>query len=48
MVGHTIRCNNCMHSFDSDDDLKILYDDGEYYKGCPFCETDDYLMDLDE
>ena len=40
------RCNNCMTYFESDDDLIVLDDDGEKYKGCPECKTDGYLFDL--
>lgn len=50
------RCNNCMKVFSDDSQLEILEDvcfsiDGEnnleFYKGCPDCKTDAYLMDLD-
>jgi hypothetical protein len=43
-----VRCNNCMEVFEDDDYLKILEDDGEFFKGCPVCLTDEYLMDLEE
>ena len=50
----TIRCNQCMKVFYSEDDLELLPDTPEdplgeilYYKGCPTCKTDAYLMDLD-
>lgn len=42
-----IRCNNCMTVFESDEDLKLMDDDGEYINACPHCETDSYLMDLE-
>ena len=45
-----VRCNNCMCLFE-EDDLVLLEEgegeDVEYYKGCPNCLTDGYLMDLD-
>lgn len=41
-----VRCNNTMKEYD-EDDLIMLEDDGEYYKGCPCCQTDAYLMDLE-
>lgn len=43
----TCRCNNCMRMFEDDDDLKLFCDNGEYYKGCPDCGTDEYLMDME-
>lgn len=42
-----VRCNNCMSVFDSDDDLELLPDGKEWFKGCPKCKTDGYLMDLE-
>jgi len=49
------RCNNCMKVFSDDSQLEILEsvyfpsmeNDPEFYKGCPDCKTDAYLMDLD-
>ena len=41
----SVRCNNCMTVFESDNDLALLYD-GEWFKGCPWCGTDEHLMDL--
>ena len=46
-----IRCNNCMREFENEEDLKTLTDlskrEIEYYKGCPECLTDEYLMDIE-
>ena len=52
-----VRCNNCYHYYydeilgdeRNDNTLKMLFDEEfkEFYKGCPVCETDDYLMDID-
>ena len=51
-VENTVRCNNCYWE-DCEDNLKTFVDMSEhigkeiyYYKGCPNCETDDYLMDI--
>lgn len=51
-VENTVRCNNCNWE-DCEDNLKTFVDMSEhigkeiyYYKGCPNCETDDYLMDI--
>lgn len=51
-VENTVRCNNCDWE-DCEDNLKTFVDMSEhvgkeiyYYKGCPNCETDDYLMDI--
>ena len=40
----TIRCNNC-YWVGQEDDLKQLEDE---INGCPNCETDGYLMDIEE
>lgn len=53
---YRIRCNNCWSHFVDDENLKILsekldsscVDDFEFFKGCPLCETDEYLMDLEQ
>ena len=48
-----IRCNNCYKIFNNDEDLEMLCDfkdteRPEFYKGCPDCKTDGYLMDIKE
>jgi Zn finger protein HypA/HybF involved in hydrogenase expression len=40
-----IKCNDCQF-IGEEDDLKILKDNTEYFKGCPNCKTDSYLMDV--
>ena len=46
------RCNNCFTYYyddlrDYDDETLALFPDGNcFYKGCPICETDDYLIDI--
>lgn len=51
-----IICNNCLAEFKDEDDLILLSESNpdnpedktlDYYKGCPICKTDAYLMDLD-
>lgn len=42
----TCRCNWCMRSFESDDGLEIMEDGGGWFRGCPDCGTDAYLMDV--
>jgi hypothetical protein len=51
-----IRCNNCFHYYydeitdeRNNNSLKIFFDSDnkEFFKGCPDCETDEYLMDID-
>ena len=46
-----IRCNNCYKEFIDEEDLQILTDTSkkevEYYKGCPICKTDSFLMDIE-
>lgn len=45
-----IRCNNCMTEFDSEEDLEMVIDkfDNQKVLGCPICNTDSYLMDIEE
>lgn len=44
-----IRCNNCMKIFEDDEHLPVLKNEsGEEYAGCDKCNTDAYLMDMDE
>jgi Pyruvate/2-oxoacid:ferredoxin oxidoreductase delta subunit len=51
-----VRCNNCYHYYydeitdeRNNNSLKIFFDNDneEFFKGCPVCETDNYLMDID-
>ena len=47
-----IRCNNCYWEGE-EEDLKDFVDleskkEVLYFKGCPNCKTDEYLMDLVE
>lgn len=47
-MDYETRCNNCMTYFVNDNGLETLTDHhGEQYKGCPKCETDEYLMELE-
>lgn len=49
----TVRCNNCYWT-GVEDELQTFVDlsdqlvghDINYFKGCPECKTDDYLIDL--
>ena len=49
-----VRCNNCEWE-GYEEDLQIFTDlsdnnvshDIHYFKGCPNCKTDDYLMDIE-
>lgn len=54
MIEEYIRCNNCMW-VGMEEDLKLLSEENEYnpedktlywFKGCPDCMTDSYLMDI--
>ena len=41
------RCTNCEKEFIDDDDLTVLDESKEnFYRGCPECQTDEYLMDV--
>lgn len=42
------RCNNCMRVFGDDSELELFRDEDEWFKGCPDCKTDGYLMDVGE
>lgn len=46
-MGYQTRCNNCYTYFVNDNGLELFKDNEGYFKGCPKCETDAYLMDLD-
>ena len=41
-----VKCNDCQF-IGEEDDLEILKDNTEYFKGCPNCKTDSYLMDIE-
>ncbi len=41
---NTIRCNNCYKEFENEDELILIERGGEYFKACPECKTDNYLM----
>lgn len=41
-----VKCNACQF-IGEEDDLKILKENTEYFKGCPNCKTDAYLMDIE-
>ena len=43
-----VICNMCMKTFKDDDELKLMEDQNGYFKGCPTCKTDGYLMDIEE
>ena len=51
---YEVRCNNCGWE-GYENDLKLFTDlsdnnvshDIQYFKGCPECKTDDYLMDIE-
>lgn len=41
-----VKCTNCERVFSSDDELKLLEDENGWFKGCPDCKTDQYLMEV--
>jgi len=52
----TIRCNNCYRYFIEDYDelgtvednyLQLMEDEDGPFMGCPTCQTDEYLMDIE-
>lgn len=43
---NTVRCNKCMWEGE-EEDLVMFEDEDGFGKGCPKCETDAYLMDLE-
>jgi hypothetical protein len=55
MEEQLVRCNNCYWE-GSEDELKTFVDlsdndishDIQYFRGCPNCETDDCLMNIDD
>jgi hypothetical protein len=42
-----IRCNMCMRLFNDESELQEFTDVDGPLLGCPDCETDEYLMDID-
>lgn len=48
-----VKCNNCgWEGYENnleifEDDCKEQRFDRPFFKGCPNCETDDYLMDIE-
>lgn len=40
-----IRCNKCTMIFEDEEELIVVEEDGEFFKACPNCLTDEYLMD---
>jgi len=49
-----VCCNNCdNHFYDeiiderNDNSLKLFFDKDHFFKGCPICETDKYLVDVE-
>jgi len=40
-----VKCNNCDFIGD-EDDLEMFKDKEGYFKGCPNCKKDSYLMDI--
>ena len=43
MTDEEIKCNDC-DFIGFEDNLEIFSDKTEYFKGCPNCKTDEYLM----
>jgi hypothetical protein len=44
---YRVRCNKCMWEGE-EEDLVMFEDEDGFGKGCPKCETDAYLMDVEE
>ena len=42
-----VICGNCENIFD-EEELELFRDGSGWFKGCPYCETDGYLKDLEE
>jgi hypothetical protein len=47
MTDEKIKCNDC-NFIGVEDDLEILKHNTEYFKVCPNCKIDSYLMDVKE
>lgn len=48
-----IRCNNCYNYYyeeitdeRNDNSLKLFFDKDYFFKSCPVCKTDDFLIDI--
>lgn len=46
-IHNAIRCNNCYRIFDNDEELETMQDENGYFRGCPDCRTDAYLMNIE-
>ena len=46
MLDTRVRCNMCTWE-GNEEDLVLFEDEDGFGKGCPKCETDAYLMDLE-
>lgn len=46
-IYNAIRCNNCYRIFDNDEELETMQDEDGYFRGCPDCRTDAYLMNIE-
>ena len=44
MTNIEIKCNDC-DFVGFENNLEIFADNTEYFKGCPNCKTDEYLVD---
>jgi len=42
-----VKCNMCGNYY-YEDELQMMEDEEGYFKGCPNCGTDAYLMDVDD
>lgn len=48
----TCRCTNCEKEFEDDDELELFKEEAtdteneEFFKGCPNCKTDAFLLDI--
>jgi Pyruvate/2-oxoacid:ferredoxin oxidoreductase delta subunit len=48
-----VKCNNCSNYFYEDitdernnNSLELFSDNGDFFKGCPKCKTDDFLINV--
>jgi len=46
MYEDDVRCNNCEWTGIDGEDTELVEDGGEYFKACPNCMTDAWLVDI--
>ena len=46
-IQYTVKCNMC-EWYGNEEDLLFVQDDDDCFDACPHCETDGFLINLDD